>query len=289
VEVNRQKSLRLLSVAYYLKHGISKSGLKDFLLAMDIASPTNSLPKEMKSPYTLLKRFDHLKKDIERIYVCRSCPKILKNGPDGLPSKQQPCGHPYDRVQKHCYTLLLDIEFQLKYFLQHYGIRKKVYSTGVIGDVTSGNSYQESMNELGQDSEKTITLQINLDGAQMFESSKWNFWPFMLIINEAPYHIRRENVVLLGIHHCEGKPVDYAFVDPCVHRLKMLEETGIEFNGDHHSIRVLIITADTIARPVVKNTTQFNGRFGCDFCLHPGYFISYIINMNITIYLLVYF
>lgn len=34
--------------------------------------------------------------------------------------------------------------------------------------------------------------------------------------------------------------------------------------------KYLVITTDTVARPLVRNSTQFNGVFGCDFCLHPG-------------------
>lgn len=25
-----------------------------------------------------------------------------------------------------------------------------------------------------------------------------------------------------------------------------------------------------VARPLLRNTKQFNGKYGCDFCLHPG-------------------
>ncbi len=35
-------------------------------------------------------------------------------------------------------------------------------------------------------------------------------------------------------------------------------------------MRVLIISTGTVARPIVRNSTQYNGEFGCDFCLHPG-------------------
>ncbi len=266
---DKKKSLRLLSTAYYLRHGLSKAALKDFLTLMNIAG--ENLPKEMRSPFTLLNPYTHLKSDIRRIYVCRKCKNLLVNGQDGYPIKLQPCGHPYARVKKHCYTLLLNIEDQLAYFLKHYGMKRRNSEDGKICDVASGSCYKELMNQLGDEAaSRTITLQVNTDGAQMYESSKWNFWPFMVIINEAPYHIRRENMVLVGIHHCDSKPTEDAFVLPCVERLKMLQENGIEFENNHYNVRLLIITTDTVARPIIRNTTQFNGKFGCDFCLHPG-------------------
>lgn len=255
-------------MAYYIKHGLSKVALRDFLSAMNIAA--DDMPKEMRSPFTLLKQYDHLKRDIERVFVCRSCPRILENGPDGFPKKQQPCGHPFSRKEKHVYTLLLDVKHQLKYFLEHYGMKRTSHDANQVGDVTSGQCYKDCMNDLGEAAGRTMTLLANFDGAEMYSSSKWNFWPFMILINEVPYHIRRENVILVGIHHCEGKPGEESFVAPCVERLRKLEEEGIDFNGIHYNVRLLIVSADTIARPVVRNTTQFNGKFGCDFCLHPG-------------------
>lgn len=33
---------------------------------------------------------------------------------------------------------------------------------------------------------------------------------------------------------------------------------------------MLVISTDTVARPLVWNTTQFNGEIGCNFCLMPG-------------------
>lgn len=41
-------------------------------------------------------------------------------------------------------------------------------------------------------------------------------------------------------------------------------------NEKTYKVRVVIVTTDTMARPVVRNTTKFNGAFGCDFCLAEG-------------------
>lgn len=49
-----------------------------------------------------------------------------------------------------------------------------------------------------------------------------------------------------------------------------LEREGIFFKDVKYKVRVVIISTDTVARPLVRNTTQFNGEYGCDFCLHPG-------------------
>lgn len=274
MEINRQKSLRLLSIAYYIRHGLSKVALGDFLSIMEVSSKNAPVPKEMKSAYTLLKPYEHLKKGVRKIFVCQNvkCSKILVNGSNGIPTKFQACGHKYDPKEKCCFTLLLPIEDQLRYYLQNYEPKRRgaAPNDGKIGDVTSGQCYKQLMKELGQEADSTLTLQLNVDGAQMFQSSKWNFWPFMGIINEAAYKVRRSNVILVGLWHGDRKPPMNAFVKPCVKALRNLEETGLDFNGTTIKIRPTIITTDMVARPVLRNTTQFNGKHGCDFCLHPG-------------------
>ncbi|KAI7792506.1 hypothetical protein IRJ41_015741, partial [Triplophysa rosa] len=57
--------------------------------------------------------------------------------------------------------------------------------------------------------------------------------------------------------------------------IKELEQVGIKWrdseNTEHTSkIHSLLCTADSVARPLLKNTKQFNGKYGCDFCLHYG-------------------
>jgi hypothetical protein len=81
---------------------------------------------------------------------------------------------------------------------------------------------------------------------------------------------RRSNIILLALWWGIKKPSRSVFVDPCVSELKKLSSTGIQYDGVTYKIRPVIVTVETIARPVLRNTMQFNGKFGCDFCLHPG-------------------
>ena len=60
------------------------------------------------------------------------------------------------------------------------------------------------------------------------------------------------------------------FLDPCVDVLKKLCSTVVECDKTTYIIRPVIVTVDTVARPILRNTMQFNGAYGCDFCLNPG-------------------
>jgi hypothetical protein len=162
--------------------------------------------------------------------------------------------------------LILPIEDQIKFFLQHHGIKNTQVGTSKLGDVTTGQCYQDIIKEQAN----VVSLLCNIDGAQCFESSKFGFWPFMGVINEASYEIRRSCVILLGLWSGDMKPPMEAFVKPCVEELEKLMRSGIMHDGIKYTFKVTIFSTDTIARPLLRNTTQFNGNFGCDFCLHPG-------------------
>ena len=117
---------------------------------------------------------------------------------------------------------------------------------------------------------RTITMQLNVDGAQIFNSSKFSFMPCMGVINEAPYKIRRSNILLLGLWYGNHKPSPAHFLNEVVKTLQHLSANGFEVDGERWRVQLTVITVDTIARPMLRCTTQFNGEYGCDFCLLPG-------------------
>lgn len=92
----------------------------------------------------------------------------------------------------------------------------------------------------------------------------------MAIINEAPYKLRRSYVILLALWFANKKPPREAFLKDVILELKRLETDGFVVQGKRYKLRVVVITTDTVARPLIWNKTQFNGLHGCDFCLMPG-------------------
>jgi hypothetical protein len=143
----------------------------------------------------------------------------------------------------------------------------------VRSDVNSGNLYRKLVED-GEINSLTITLQINADGASCFKKSKFSFWPLMALINDVPYKLRRSYIILLALWFGNKKPPVGVFLNGIIEELNRLEREGFIFKGVTYKIRVLIVTTDTVARPLLLNTTQFNGQHGCNFCLHPGERIS---------------
>ncbi len=148
---------------------------------------------------------------------------------------------------------------QLKYFIEHHGLKQnQEWDPNFRGDIQSGD---RKMRELGKIDNTTITVVWNTDGAQPYKMSKNGIWPFMAIINELPYKLRRAYVILLAMWFGNKKPPMNAFLDWIISEWTRLEKDGIDVNGIHYKVRVLVITTDTVARPVIRNTTQYNGEF----------------------------
>ncbi len=165
----------------------------------------------------------------------------------------------------------MQIEKQLINFVKRHGLDTSEMDplNTVRGDVNTGTYYRE-IRENGLIDDCTITLQLNGDGAPIHKTSAFSIWPLMGIINEAKYKMRRNYILLLALWYGDKKPPTRPYLEWAMKELKRFQEDGFLVDGIQYRVRVLIITTDTVARPVLKNTTQFNGKFGCDFCLHPG-------------------
>ena len=102
-----------------------------------------------------------------------------------------------------------------------------------------------------------MTGTVNIDGADFFKSSQFGFWPCMAVINEVQYKKRRSNMVLMALWNGNKKPPRDSFPKFALKELNSLESDPIEFNGMKYLFRPLIVSIDTIARPIVRNSTQF--------------------------------
>lgn len=163
----------------------------------------------------------------------------------------------------------MPIEKQIKYFIEHHGVLHENWDLNLRGGVQSGSCYRE-LREQGLIDDKTITVTWNTDGANPHKKSKKAFWPFMAVINEAKYKLQRAFIILLSLYYGHKKPPMNSFMDWIMSEWARLERDGVLFKNVKYKVRVVIIATDTVARPLMRNTTQFNGEYGCDFCFHPG-------------------
>jgi len=125
--------------------------------------------------------------------------------------------------------------------------------------------------------ENDITLTINTDGAPVFKSSNMSLWPLLAIINEAKRN-KRNDVILCGLWAGKKPNMDH-FLSPLLDEMKTLCQDGINWTKKDGTVvtsrvYVLNVLCDSVARPVVQKMTQFNGKYGCNYCYYetPGKF-----------------
>ena len=264
----------IIVAALHIRHNSSKLELEHHLKLLNIMVP--GLGSSFASPYKFLKKYEALKNGMKKLFFCAVCSvELLCELKTGNPIKQQPCGHKFSK-SKACYAVFIPIESQIAYYIKNY--HQKDSTTPInedeLGDVTSGEAYKDYVRK-GIITDRTITLGWNLDAAQVHENSPFNFMPCMGIINEAKYKVRRSNVILFAIWYGDKKPKPKQFLIPCVEMLKKLYSDGFVVNEERWYVRLLIISVDTIERCVLRCTSQFNGLFGCDFCLIVGNIFSF--------------
>ena len=148
---------------------------------------------------------------------------------------------------------------------------KAVTESTVIGDITTGELYKELIRKhsmTGND----LSLTWNADGVSVFKSSKYSIWPIQCMVNELPPHLRSRNILLTGLWFGQVKPNMNTFLQPFVTECKKLEEIGFALQSESQCRKVfaLICSSDSPARAIIRNTKQFNGEYGCDWCEHKG-------------------
>ncbi len=160
-------------------------------------------------------------------------------------------------------------------------------SEGFRGDIHTGELYRklvESINKSLYD--VLLTYQLNCDGANCHKASKFSIWPFMALPNECSYQSRRSNILLLALYYGNKKPPRNPFLMASLLELKRLGTAGFVFNQKKYLVKPVILSTDSMARPIFTNCTQCNGLEGCNFCLHPGIYPNCY--KHSTIYLIIF-
>ncbi|XP_036141689.1 variant-silencing SET domain-containing protein-like [Monomorium pharaonis] len=145
----------------------------------------------------------------------------------------------------------------------------------IESDIVDGKLYRK-LKEQKVICDNDITIQWNTDGVEIFNSSTYTIWPIQVCINELPYRVRRDNILLCGLWFYNHKPPMDLFLRPFIDELLELETNGFWCVPYKHKepilvkVYTLLVAVDTIARPLIQNMKQFNGAYGCSYCFHKG-------------------
>ncbi|KAL1417626.1 hypothetical protein MTO96_026679 [Rhipicephalus appendiculatus] len=182
--------------------------------------------------------------------------------------------------KKNNFFSTLSVKKQLEDLLMSKSIAEALFdqlsssgnATCLFRDITDGTLLKKCRKRSAW---ADITITINTDGARVFNSSKDSLWPIQFVINELPVLLRWSNVLLGGLWFGRGHPDMQLFFGTFV---KELNEMGpvVWRCGSHimkSVVRVACICVDAPARALVLHMKQFNGHYGCSFCLERGTFL----------------
>lgn len=169
----------------------------------------------------------------------------------------------------------LSVTKQLRSILENGSVYALLRQESDDKDIVSGRLYRH-LKDIGLIRRNDVTLQWNTDGVSPYKSSKVQVWPIQACINELPFRARRENMILCGLYFGKKKPPFNAFLSPFVDELNSLHNDGFlcTFPGEAQpslvKVHTILGSVDSVARPLLQGIKQFNGSYGCSFCLRRG-------------------
>lgn len=257
-----------------MRHRLTREATEDLLNLITFHLPLGThIPS---SVYLLRQKFKLDEKITTTHYYCEKCKLYLGN------DKQSFCADCLNSVspekpKNENYFFTFDVRFLLQDMLKSDLLAKNIYNnlkarqdgtrTGM--DIPSGNMYKA----LGL-GDNDFTCLLNTDGVPAFKSSNTSLWPVLASVNEMDYNYRRNNVLLLGIWIGKTKPEFDTFLKPIVDMCNSLSTSPIFWKSGEIQINSKvyfpILTADSVARCQIQGINQFNGMYGCPWCLIKG-------------------
>lgn len=117
--------------------------------------------------------------------------------------------------------------------------------------------------------DKSISIDLNIDGLPLHKASQTSFWPILCSIHEHP----EMPVMLIGAFCGDSKPKDVqAFLRLMVDDLNHVTANGLQINCKKLTVAVRCFVCDSPARAMIKGTVNFNGANGCQKCTTVGHY-----------------
>ncbi len=222
--------------------------------------------------------------DTELHYYCHRCEGYL--GVDGLDDYECSFCH-ITYAREECfhsskYFLVNPLRAQLRTLLQSTQLwqiikrEKQNAQSTVKGEITTGDLYHEANVQNFLKSGDNFTLTMYADGFNISKSSPLSLWPIMCSLNEVPFYLKPQFLLVHTIWSGVSKPCRTdTFLRPFQQEAVCLEREGVEWTDAKgcariSKVRVLLCVADAPARAMLTSSTQYNGEYGCGHCKHKG-------------------
>lgn len=267
-------------IKYSLVHALSLSQITDLFMLINCMFVSHILPN---TRYLIDKLF-HPKECMQLHAMCTNCGAYI--GKFTCKDNVLICGVCKSKIEvRNCkykdFFVTLDASLPISKLLEtnsdyyNYVINERVHESGRIRDIYDGKRYRDFVNNLSEcDRHAFATVTFNTDGAPLFTSSAYSIWPIYLMVNELPYNVRTKELIVVGLWFGKDKPDMNVFLGPFVENMNKLSKEGVpcKINGTDLLVKIfaLVCCVDSVARAPVQGFVQFNGKYGCHQCLHPG-------------------
>ncbi|KAM7308338.1 hypothetical protein ISCGN_011972 [Ixodes scapularis] len=264
-------------VTYGAMSDLNWSQMEGLLKLANFLVGKDALPE---TAYLLRKTWSTLKsRMIHHHLFCTVCTTYV-----GKPQEDLKCPNCGESIRKDFtqgnFFSTVDIKEQMGILLSDkttakglFSALKKERAEGTMTDIVDGALYQKGA---AAGSWSDLTLTMNTDGARVFNSSKSSLWPLQCVINELPITLRWSNVLLCGLWFGPGHPDMGMYLEQFVQEVGQVGVITWNCEGQtvQSRVRVVCCCVDAPARAAVLNAKQYNGYFGCSFCLQEGTYLN---------------
>ena len=153
----------------------------------------------------------------------------------------------------------------------------RAYDPTCVRDIYDGAVFRQLMADNGFLSKPENTgLILCSDGVPVFKSSKGSLWPIYLMVSSIPPHqrTRTDNLIIAALWYGPVKPDMNVLLQPVLENISHLHHNGIPIKSSNSTVhlrpKLLAAVFDLPARSAATNTKQFNGEYGCFYCLDKG-------------------
>lgn len=262
-----------MSLAIGLRHSLPWIAITDILKMINVIFGERIIPD---TKFLLEKYFSpEITSAVYHAY-CPHCKKYLGISESIQNLNDCECG--FNLKETMSFFVEFNLKDEIKKLLSNklvikhlnYRFKRKKKNDEALEDIFDGKNYKRNKY---LENELNLSYIFNTDGCQLADTSKVAIWPYYIMINELPPHIRTKYIIPAGLWVDKSQPNMNVFGDIFVKQANELSTVGILWNyrGKDVISKIfpLLSSVDSVARCKMLNMKQFNGLFGCTYCLHP--------------------
>nr|XP_029724529.1 uncharacterized protein LOC115264687 [Aedes albopictus] len=263
------KDIMFMALNFYIRHKLTQEGLEDFMKMLNVLTKGKTFPESFA---TFINAFP-APYEVERVYFCTNC----QYGYETAPQPEIVCPVENCGSTRTDFFIAFPIEQQIRETISKYSKQIAEYEAAIIDDdIRDINRGRLARSIMRNDVSKYITLSANEDSAAAVKcSNKKPIYPLFVTLNNLPPKLRfnKNNLILAALWFNPGKPNMALFHKNFVLQLQQLRN-GITINNEVYKVVLLQSCTDSVGRCELFCSKQYNGWYGCTYCLHPGELVN---------------